>query len=92
MPYLRHDRRALQNRYNKMIVFIAAISFAIFFNMTALPQSWHLNFKPFNCVPCLSVWSASVFLFLPDVMVQQIAIMFGAGMMGAVVYRLIHMI
>lgn len=75
-----------------MIVFLAAISFAIFFNMTGLPQSWHLNFKPFNCVPCLSVWSALVFLFIPNVMATQIAIMFGAGVIGAVIYRLIHTI
>jgi hypothetical protein len=73
-----------------MMVFLAAISFAIFFNMTALPQSWHMNFKPFNCVPCLSVWSALTFLFIPEIVVEQIAIMFGAGVIGAVIYRLIH--
>ena len=75
-----------------MIVLIAAISFAIFFNMNNLPLSWHLNFKPFNCVPCLSVWCALVFLFIPAIMAEQIAIMFGAGVIGAVIYRLIHTI
>jgi hypothetical protein len=73
-----------------MMVFLAAISFAIFFNMNNLPLSWHLNFKPFNCVPCLSVWCALVFLFIPDVMVEKIAIMFGAGVIAPIVYRLIH--
>lgn len=72
------------------MAFLAAISFAIFFNMTALPQSWHMNFKPFNCVPCLSVWSAVVFYQLPIEIQQLIATLFGAGVTGAVIYRLIH--
>ena len=75
-----------------MIVFLAAISFAIFFNMTGLPLSWNLNFKPFNCVPCLSVWSCALFILFPDQAVLAIAQIFGAGVIGAVIYRLIHSI
>ena len=73
-----------------MIVFIAAISFAIFFNMTGLYQPWYLNRKPFNCVPCLSFWSAMAFSQLPVGIVELIATFFGAGVSGAVIYRLIH--
>jgi hypothetical protein len=73
-----------------MIILLAAISLAIFFNINSLPQLWHINIKPFNCVPCLSTWCALVFLFIPEVMVEQIAIMFGSGVIGAVIYRLIH--
>jgi hypothetical protein len=73
-----------------MIVFLAAISFAIFFNMTGLPQSWHLNFKPFNCVPCLSFWISVCIYQLPIEIVTLFATIFGAGVTGAVIYRLIH--
>jgi hypothetical protein len=72
------------------MIFLASISFAIFFNMTALPQSWKLNFKPFNCVPCLSFWTAVCIYQLPIEIVTLLATIFGAGVSGAVIYRLIH--
>ena len=38
--------------------------------------------KPFDCVQCLSVWSALLFLFLPCELVQCIAVLFGAGFLS----------
>lgn len=68
---------------------IAAVLFAVFFNMTNLHQSWKLNFKPFNCVPCLSVWSALVLFIMPIEIAYFIASTFGAGVIGGIIYRLL---
>ncbi len=68
---------------------IGAVLFAMFFNMTNLHQSWKLNFKPFNCVPCLSVWSAVVLFILPIEISYFVTSTFGAGVIGGVLYRLL---
>lgn len=68
---------------------IAAVLFAVFFNMTNLHQSLKLNFKPFNCVPCLSVWSAVILLILPIEISYFVASTFGAGVIGGIIYRLL---
>lgn len=68
---------------------IGAVFFAMFFNMTNLYQSWKLNFKPFNCVPCLSVWSAVILFILPIDISYFVASTFGAGVIGGILYRLL---
>lgn len=68
---------------------IGAVLFAVFFNMTNLHQSWKLNFKPFNCIPCLSVWSAVVLLLLPIEVSYWVINTFGAGVIGGIIYRLL---
>ena len=68
---------------------IAAVLFAVFFNMTNLHQSWKLNFKPFNCVPCLSVWCAVVLFILPIEISYFVASTFGAGVICGIIYRLL---
>lgn len=71
------------------MIIVAAIAFAVFVNMTNLHKSFYLNFKPFNCVPCLSVWSALVLFMMPDGMVDFVANIFVAGVLGGVIYRLL---
>lgn len=39
--------------------------------------------KPFDCVQCLSVWTAAVFYFLPAGVTQFIAVVFLAGFIGS---------
>lgn len=38
--------------------------------------------KPFDCVQCLTVWSAFLFYFLPSELVQAIAVIFAAGFLS----------
>lgn len=71
------------------MIIVAAIAFAVFVNMTNLHKSFYLNFKPFNCVPCLSVWSALVLFIMPDSMVEFVANIFVAGVLGGIIYRLL---
>lgn len=71
------------------MIIVAAIAFAVFVNMTNLHKSFYLNFKPFNCVPCLSVWSALVLFIMPDSMVDFVANIFVAGVLGGIIYRLL---
>jgi hypothetical protein len=71
------------------MIIIAAIAFAVFVNMTNLHKSFYLNFKPFNCVPCLSTWSAMIMFLMPDNLVSFIASIFVAGVVGGVLYRLL---
>jgi hypothetical protein len=71
------------------MIIVAAIAFAVFVNMTNLYKSFYLNFKPFNCVPCLSVWSALVLFLMPEQMVSFVATVFVAGVLGGIIYRLL---
>ena len=71
------------------MIIIAAIAFAVFVNMTNLHKSFKLDFKPFNCVPCLSVWRVLVLFMMPDSMVDFVANIFLAGVLGGVIYRLL---
>lgn len=73
-----------------MLVIIAAISFSVYFNMTNLYLSFKLNFKPFNCVPCLSVWSSVIFYFMPFDLIYFISIIFTSGITGAYLFKLLH--
>jgi hypothetical protein len=73
-----------------MITIIAAVSFAVFFTMTNLYQSFGLNFKPISCTPCLSTWSAIVLIVVPMQFQEWIAIVFSSGILGAVIFRLIN--
>lgn len=71
------------------MIILAAIAFAVFVNMTNLHKTMYVNFKPFNCVPCLSVWSAVAMYFMPENLVSFIASIFVAGVLGGVIYRLL---
>jgi len=69
----------------------AAFFFSYYFVVVAnfpmkLKEIYHLpptkRIKPLDCVTCLSVWSAVILFFCPFVVVQFIAVIFGAGFIG----------
>ena len=74
--------------FTTMITTIAAFTFAYYFinvfnghiilkRIFKIPLVKRL--KPFDCIQCLTVWSALLFTFLPIHTVELIAIIFGAG-------------
>lgn len=78
-----------------MITNITAAIFFAFFFVEIL--RWHkkselFNRKPFNCIPCLSAWSAMVLYFLPTSVSDFILVMFGAGTCGAIFIQLMNKI
>ena len=73
------------------IAAIAAFVFSYFFvnnfdGATLIKKIFRINInkriRPFDCVQCLTVWSALLFLFLPGELVQCIAVLFGAGFLS----------
>ena len=70
------------------IISIAAFTFAYYFinvfnGHIILKRLFKIpmikRFRPFDCIQCLTVWSALLFTFLPIHTVELIAIIFGAG-------------
>ena len=73
------------------IITIAAFTFAYYFVNVLdvamiLKRIFMLNptkrLKPFDCVQCLTVWSALAFYFIPIELIQVIAVIFGAGFLS----------
>jgi hypothetical protein len=71
---------------------LAAILFSYYFIAIAgIPQAVkrRLKFKagsrlkPFDCMTCLSAWTALLLFFLPDVYSQCMVVMFGAGYLAS---------
>jgi hypothetical protein len=71
---------------------LAAILFSYYFIAIAgIPQAVKRIFKmkagarlkPFDCMTCLSAWTALVLFFCPDVASQVGVVMFGAGYIGS---------
>ena len=63
-----------------MIEIITGICFAFFFiEMHQFHRKWKLEFKPFNCVSCLSAWAALVLYFLPEWIKMPLLVMFVSG-------------
>lgn len=73
-----------------MIQLLASVAFVTFWNMNGMPQKLHLNFKPFNCAPCLGFWVALALINAPDLLSVIIATSFGAGVIAAVVEKLLR--
>lgn len=70
---------------------LGAFFFAYYFvNVAGIPNAIkkgfgmmpHQRIKPFDCVTCLSVWSAVVIYLLPQGVGQFLFICFGAGFIG----------
>lgn len=72
-----------------MIQLLASVAFVTFFQMNNLHHSLSLNFKPFNCAPCLGYWVALGLMFTPVNFCEIVAITFGAGVICAIIYRLL---
>jgi hypothetical protein len=73
------------------IITIAAFTFAYYFvnvfdGAMILKRIFKINpnkrLKPFDCVQCLTVWSALGFYFMPIELIQVIAVIFGAGFLS----------
>lgn len=72
-----------------MIQILASIIFVIFWDMNKI---WHpyLRFKPFNCVPCLSVWVCIILWLLPKEFSECVAVFFGAGVIAPILNHWIN--
>jgi hypothetical protein len=73
------------------IITIAAFCFAYYFvkvldGAMILKRIFRLKpnkrLKPFDCVQCLTVWSALAFYFMPIEFIQVIAVIFVAGFLS----------
>lgn len=73
------------------ITILAAFLFAYYFVNVAkiiylIKKVWGIPFerriKPFDCVSCLSVWTAIILWFIPIEVSQFLVIIFGAGFIG----------
>jgi hypothetical protein len=49
----------------------------------ALKLKWHQRLKPFDCMTCLSAWTALLLFILPPVYSEIAVVMFGAGYLGS---------
>ena len=74
-----------------LTIILAAFFFDYYFVEVAriiyvIKKVWKIPFekrmKPFDCVTCLSVWTAVVLYFLPIEISQFICIIFAAGFLG----------
>ena len=70
---------------------LGAFFFAYYFvNVAGIPSAIkkgfgmmpHQRIKPFDCVTCLSVWSAVVLYLLPTGVSEFLLVCFGAGFIG----------
>jgi hypothetical protein len=70
---------------------LSAFLFAYYFvNVAGIPKAIkkgfgmmpHQRLKPFDCVTCLSVWSAVALYFLPIEISNFLFVAFGAGFIG----------
>jgi len=71
---------------------LAGFLFSYYFvNIAGIPSAFkkgfglmpHNRIKPFDCVTCLSVWSAVCFYLLPSEVSNFVVIIFGAGFLGS---------
>lgn len=73
------------NHAAPILIILASVSFAFFIvEVLRWPRPDTILYrKPFNCIPCLSAWTALALFFLPEVCTEVMATMFGAGTIGA---------
>ena len=72
-----------------MIQLLASVAFVTFFQMNNFPYKLGINFKPFNCAPCLGFWVALGLMFAPELLSTIVAVSFGAGVIAAIVERVL---
>jgi hypothetical protein len=70
------------------MVILASVCFALFFVLNGLNKTFHVDVKPFNCIPCLSAWTALVLFIMPDYIINFTLYIFGSGVLGMIAYRL----
>jgi len=64
-----------------LLKIVIASLFSVFYliDMARLPEKLKVNFKPFNCNMCLSVYVAITLYFLPVMVTNCILVAFVAG-------------
>jgi NAD/NADP transhydrogenase beta subunit len=71
-------------------VLIASITFTLYFvTFARLHIKFKLNFKPLNCEVCLPFYVALVLLFCPESISEIVIVLFGGGILTAIIARLI---
>ena len=72
-------------------VLIASVTFTLYFvTFARLHIKFKLNFKPLNCEVCLPVYVALVLLFCPESISEIVIVLFGSGILTALIARLIQ--
>ena len=64
-----------------LLKIVIATLFSVFYiiNMARLPEKLKVNYKPFNCNMCLSVYIAIALYFLPVMVLNCVLVAFVAG-------------
>ena len=71
-------------------VLIASVTFTLYFvTFARLHIKFKLNFKPFNCEVCLPFYVALVLLFCHESISEIVIVLFGSGILTALIARLI---
>ena len=71
-------------------VLIASVTFTLYFvTFARLHIKFKLNFKPLNCEVCLPFYVALVLLFCPESISEIVIVLFGGGILTALIARLI---
>jgi hypothetical protein len=63
------------------ILFAAILSAVYFIEMARMHKALRIDFKPFNCLMCLSTWLALAFQFVPSFALTYIIVSCLAGAM-----------
>ena len=76
--------------YNYIISALAAISTSIYLiDMAQFHRKFKLDFKPFNCVMCFSVWSFIVLILTPSYIPLLLLFATFTGVAAAVISKLL---
>ena len=71
-------------------VLIASVTFTLYFvTFARLHIKFKVNFKPLNCEVCLPFYIALILLFCPEIVSEIIIVLFGGGILSALIARLI---
>ena len=71
---------------------VIATLFSVFYiiDMARLPERFKVNFKPFNCNMCLSVYIAIALYFLPVWVLNCVLVAFVAGVSAPLFRNLLN--
>jgi len=75
-----------------LLKIVIATLFSVFYliDMARLPEKLKVNFKPFNCNMCLSVYVAIALYLLPVVVLNCVLVAFVAGVSAPLFRNLLN--
>ena len=75
-----------------LLKIVIASLFSVFYliDMARLPEKLKVNFKPFNCNMCLSVYVAIALFFLPVMVLNCVLVAFVAGVSAPLFRNLLN--